>query len=371
MPPWRWKHQGTQRQAKLPYANGLPKYYRFRLAARIILVCAAATASTSAVIIAYSFFSPVLMLVPWVYVTSELAFAAISWRRWHCFSNMKHEAGRESLRVATVAASKTDTSTAAAAAASVRFEAVASALARGGPAEVESFLGLWFHGTPIAEIGRGNLKDLLAYAFFFAEDSSIAIAQGHEALLDSMVDRLETLLCPTDLTDACPPRAGTAGVNSSDPVQHPYLHPEIQHKRELGAGLAPGSVEDASTASVSGSFAAAGVAVPAEALRGRTLSPGTIPGLRFMAHMTEPIPHFYRPLAFYVVMEAMFWINHCMLVAAGFRRMELPPPRATTSRSKPDWGEPGGDGGAQERDEDVHPSDHCYYIANMPTADSD
>ena len=33
------------------------------------------------------------------------------------------------------------------------------------------------------------------------------------------------------------------------------------------------------------------------------LPPGRDPRLRFMAHMAEPLPHFYRPLAFYVTME--------------------------------------------------------------------
>ncbi|GIL52591.1 hypothetical protein Vafri_8413, partial [Volvox africanus] len=107
MPPWRCKSQSAKRSAELPYANGLPKYYKFSLSASIILVCAVATASTSAVIIAYSFFSPVLILVPWAYLTSEVVFAAISWRRWRCFSSMKHEAERGSLRGAAVAASDT------------------------------------------------------------------------------------------------------------------------------------------------------------------------------------------------------------------------------------------------------------------------
>ncbi|GLI68072.1 hypothetical protein VaNZ11_012401 [Volvox africanus] len=371
MPPWRWKPQGAKRSAELPYANGLPKYYNFRLSARIILVCAMATASTSAIIIAYSFFSPILMLVPWAYLTSEVVFVAISWRRWRCFSSMKHEAERESLRAAAVAASYTDT---AAAAASARFEAVASALARGGPTEVESFLGLWFHGRPVAEIGRGNLKDLLAYAFFFAEDSSIVIAQGHEALLESMVDRLETLLCPADLNDACPKPARTGSVNGFDPVQHPEI---AQHKRKPGARPASGRPEDAPIASVAEAFSAAAAATPAEAPRGRRLSPGTTPGLRFMAHMTDPIPHFYRPLAMYVAMEAMAWINHCMLAAAGFRRMALLPAQVPPSRSVLGGGASGsGDGsdgvaaGSQEHNEGVHHSDHYYYIANMPAVDS-
>ncbi|GIL52592.1 hypothetical protein Vafri_8414, partial [Volvox africanus] len=241
--------------------------------------------------------------------------------------------------------------------------------------EVESFLGLWFHGRPIADIGRGNLKDLLAYAFFFAEDSSIVIAQGNEALLDSMVDRLETLLCPTDLNDACPSKhTGTGSVNSFDPVQHPEI---TQRKRKSGAEPTSGWPEDASIASVAGAFSAATAATSAEAPRERKLSPGTTPGLRFMAHMTDPIPHFYRPLAFYVIMETMAWINHCMLVAAGFRRRALPPPRASPSRRMSGRVESGSGGssdgvaaGAQEHNDGVHPSDHYYYIANMPAVDS-
>jgi hypothetical protein len=32
---------------------------------------------------------------------------------------------------------------------------------------IRDFLSIWFHGAPLSQIRRGNVADLLAYAFFF------------------------------------------------------------------------------------------------------------------------------------------------------------------------------------------------------------
>ncbi len=81
---------------------------------------------------------------------------------------------------------------------------------------------------------------------------------------------------------------------------------------------------------------------------------------RFMSHMTEPLPHFYRPLAFYAGMEGLAWVNHCMLWAAGYRLARRRGGRGSGGESG-EGGVGDGDGGA-----DARWSDHYYYVANMP-----
>ncbi|GLC40684.1 hypothetical protein PLESTM_001101400 [Pleodorina starrii] len=278
---------------------------------------------------------------------------------------MKHDAERDSQRAS-----------ASVAAAAARFDAVATALARGGPAEVEAFLSLWFHDRPVDDIGRGNLKELLAYAFFYAESSAAVAAQGHGAVLESMVDRLELLL---HHPGAAPPPApdcssaaslGPSPRGAADPSPDlPGPQPQSPQQPEPSALFSHSSrfEELISPATASSSGPASSASPPR-----RVLPLGTTPGLRFMAHMTEPLPHFYRPWVFYAAMEAMAWINHCMLMGAGFQRMTWqhppPPPRQRRQQSQAAAVAPGGDGEAEEDAEDGHPDDHYYYVANMPAA---
>ncbi|PNH03592.1 hypothetical protein TSOC_010335 [Tetrabaena socialis] len=235
--------------AALPYAHGLPRYYKVSLGARVIRVCAAATAASCALAIASgTLLAPAFLLAPWGYALAELLFAGIAWRRWHRFNSLAHDA----------AAGGPVSSEAAAA----RFGAVEAALRRGGPAEAAAFLELWFHGAAVASVRRGDLRELLAYAFFYGD------------------------------------RWGG------------------RRDGEGGGG------------------------------------PDAQPLLPFMAHMREPLPHLYRPLLVYGGMEALAWLNHCMLLAAGYH---LPPRAAAAERQR--------DGGGVC-------DDHYYYIANLPPRSS-
>ena len=70
--------------------------------------------------------------------------------------------------------------------------------------------------------------------------------------------------------------------------------------------------------------------------------------VRFMAHMREDIPHFYRPLVVYAGFEALAWVCHCMLLSAGFA--------CRTAVCRNGSGQPGGK------------RHYHYYTANMPRA---
>ncbi|GFR48765.1 hypothetical protein Agub_g10586 [Astrephomene gubernaculifera] len=333
---WRRKKAGIEAPAVLPYADGLPSYYKVSLGAKIICVCAAATASSCAVAIAYSFASPVLVLAPWLYTAAEVVFAAVSYFRWRRFNSIQHDA-HQTARNATFAATAAE-----------RFDFVAAALARGGPTEVAAFLQLWFHDSPVGKIGRGNLLELLAYAFFYSDSSASVVTQGYGPQLEQMADRLEALLHSS---------SSTTSITSTS----------LADKTTPGSAASPTDLSPTSS-SPSGSPQPQPPPQPQACL-----PPGRNPRLRFMAHMHEPLPHFYRPLAFYAAMEALAWVNHCMLLGAGFRRVaaaDTTTAAAAELVAKEAKGGPAGLGlGRLDMGICGCKEDHYYYVANMPAAE--
>jgi hypothetical protein len=76
-----------------------------------------------------------------------------------------------------------------------------------------------------------------------------------------------------------------------------------------------------------------------EAVAGINLPPGYNPDLKFMRHLWDDVPHVYRPLVFYFVMELLEVLCHISLRATGFTKhtirgidyytSNLPPQQAT------------------------------------------
>ncbi|GBF96822.1 hypothetical protein Rsub_09678 [Raphidocelis subcapitata] len=112
--------------------------------------------------------------------------------------------------------------------------------------DVRAFLSMWFCGAPFESLRRGNVEELLAYAFLYKPPEDAA-RDGRGPLVARMADRL------------C-------------------------------------------------------------AVWGLELPPGYNPGLKFMGHLWDPLSHMWRPLAFYVAMEAAAAAKNAALLAAGFRR---------------------------------------------------
>lgn len=52
-------------------------------------------------------------------------------------------------------------------------------------------------------------------------------------------------------------------------------------------------------------------------------APGYNPNLKYMSHLWDPVPHIYRPLAFYLVMELLALVSHVILTVCRFQRHEL------------------------------------------------
>ncbi|KAG2491967.1 hypothetical protein HYH03_009698 [Edaphochlamys debaryana] len=340
--------------------------------------------------------SATLAFVPWAYAAAEVLFVGVIFARWRSLNALPFApsaqapsatasaaqpgaatASRDSLQRAALAGSDagaTQTSdddarrdvaasvasapacspeaAACAQAALTRFEAVAADLARGGAEAAAAFLRLWFHGAPVSDVRRGNLTDLLAYAFFYERSSAAVQARGLGPLLEAMADRMEGLLAGADPGPDGPELAAAWATNPSAADPPAAADP----LSVAAAAAAPASAGPPSA------FAAAAAALPEGeasadeepgsprrrrlAAAARVLAPGTNPAARFMAHSHEPLPHFYRPLVFYAGMEGLAWLNHCMLTAAGFSRVPWPrPPRGAPH--------------------DSVRADHYYYVANM------
>ena len=60
-----------------------------------------------------------------------------------------------------------------------------------------------------------------------------------------------------------------------------------------------------------------------EAIAGIKLPLGYNPDLKFMSHLWEDVPHVYRPLLFYLVMEFLELLCHIMLRVTGFQKHSI------------------------------------------------
>ncbi|KAI8469722.1 MAG: Alpha/Beta hydrolase protein [Monoraphidium minutum] len=177
---------------------------------------------------------PLLLAAPLVYAAAELAFLLVYAQKYQVLSGGPGGAGQRPLDYCPSEFFEKAT------------EHLKQARPRRGFEDVRSFLSLWFRGAPFSELRRGNVSELLAYAFFYRTVAAVE-QDGQGAELEGMVDRL-------------------MGIWSIE------------------------------------------------------LKPGYNPNLRFMGHLWEPLSHMWRPLGFYVWMEAAAAARHAALAAMGFRR---------------------------------------------------
>ncbi|KAJ9522433.1 hypothetical protein QJQ45_008275 [Haematococcus lacustris] len=230
------------------------------------------------------------------------------------------------------------------------------------PINWRHYLSTWFCGAPVSQIKLGNLREMVAYGFYYATPSQLQ-AEGRWHEVCSMVDQLTLIAAPEPhptptLTVPTPPSTmyrtpppGAAGTSTFPDYQgqtqsqshrnhhHPaYLHPPLSTDPALSYSSSSSSSSSSSTITTTTTSSSSGGGsspgdveqVMAAAVRQRALDPaeegsvvlreGYTPGLRFMAHLWEPLRYSHRPLLLYLAIEALHCLTWGFLAACGFQR---------------------------------------------------
>eukprot|EP00955_Chlamydomonas_euryale_P034206 349715-Chlamydomonas_euryale.AAC.18 len=213
---------------------------------------------------------------------------------------------------------------------------------RGLFAVLQKMLRKWFKEVPLEDIKRGNVADLLCYGFWYRVSQMLRMSPAARSSLHAETKTDEatagenctcapaarhlaaTVRCTALLrvsahpcasvhagwTAPRPPRTRPAAESAGSPSRPCPRHALLpQSPAQLAEEFGP-ELPDQLVSEI-------------EAAWGVSFGEGYNAGLPFMAHLWQDLRCNYRPMLFYIGIEALFALKHCLLLATGFRAAEL------------------------------------------------
>eukprot|EP00475_Leptophrys_vorax_P041145 TRINITY_DN77526_c0_g1_i1.p1 TRINITY_DN77526_c0_g1~~TRINITY_DN77526_c0_g1_i1.p1 ORF type:complete len:825 (+),score=16.65 TRINITY_DN77526_c0_g1_i1:259-2475(+) len=200
--------------------------------------------------------------------------------------------------------------------------------------EVRDFIEGWFHGTPLARLHRGHIKQFIAFGFYYRAFEQLSA--DYQAAVEYHVSRLESRW---SIAFPLPPHTETtipADVAANDAVQPAPVAAGVaaDGTAQPAADVAPSSTTTAAiaTQAVVGAAAQAGRAVTSTAAAAAagvaaagTAAAAAVEGaIEFMAHTREPLRAVVHPLAFYAWGHTVGLLTAIALSSLHFRKHITP-----------------------------------------------